>query len=106
MLQMQGVRILTLGGELRSSLLRSVAKKKKKKNLGHLGFHLLASVTHAAVKMSVPGCLCTPVFYCPECIQGGEIPGSYGHSRHLTFEELLGCFPSLLPHLNVPTSPS
>ena len=29
MLQMQGVRILTLGGELRSSLLRSVAKKKK-----------------------------------------------------------------------------
>ena len=77
---MQGVRILTLGGELRSSLLCSVAKKKK--NLGHLGFHLLASVSHAAVKMSVPGCLCTPVFYSTECIHGGEIPGSYGHSRH------------------------
>ena len=63
MLQMEGVHILTLDGELRSSMMRSVAKKKKE-NLGHLGcVHLLAAVSHATVKMSVPGCLYTPVFY-------------------------------------------
>ena len=44
------------------------------------GFHLLAPMNHAAIKTSVPGGLCTAVFYSAGCIPGSEIPGLYGNS--------------------------
>ena len=67
----------------------------------HLGcVHLLAAVSRAAVKMSVPGCLCTPVFYSPECIPGSEIPGSDGSS----FGKLPDCFSQWLYHFTFPSA--